>query len=456
MKKLIVILILWIIAALPALSQEMSDSRKQEIVNIYDNFLDLLDSGKYPEAQEMLDSTMQDHLDSTRLKNMWMGINTQFGKITEQVSKEFETYSDPNTGKNYDIILVENNYETGSLITRMVVDRNDKIAGLFLQPPKADDIKLDIPEYADTSLFYEKEVTVGRGSEWKLPGTLSIPKDGEKFPAVVLVHGSGPNDRNEAIGPNRPFRDLAWGLASNGIAVLRYEKRTKEYQETISGKEITLYEETVQDAARAVDLLAGHEKIDKNKIYVLGHSLGGYAIPKIAKETAIPAGYISLAGSAQPLQDMILEQHKYIFNLDNEMTEDEIKEIEKIEKQVKMVESEELSADTPKDKLPMGVSGKYWLYLRDYYPTKEAKNIDKPMFFLQGERDYQVTVEEDLKMWKEALSGRDDVKFKVYKKLNHLFMYGHGPSKPAEYMSKGHVYKEVIGDIAEWINTQDK
>src|SRR5437868_1155092 len=79
-----------------------------------------------------------------------------------------------------------------------------------------------VPVNRDT--FDEREVTVGKG-EWELPGTLGLPKGSGPFPAVVLVQGSGPQDRDETMGVNKPFQDIAWGLASNGIAVLRYDKR---------------------------------------------------------------------------------------------------------------------------------------------------------------------------------------------------------------------------------------
>src|SRR6185369_4322477 len=85
------------------------------------------------------------------------------------------------------------------------------------------------PAYVVPSMFREQELTVGAGTEWALPATLTLPTGTGPFPAVVLVHGSGPNDRDETIGPNKPFQDLAQGLASQGIAVLRYEKRTKQH-----------------------------------------------------------------------------------------------------------------------------------------------------------------------------------------------------------------------------------
>jgi len=93
------------------------------------------------------------------------------------------------------------------------------------------------------------------------------PEGKGPFPAVVLVHGSGPQDRDETIGPNKPFRDLAWGLASQGIAVLRYDKRTKVHGAMMAGavEQFTVKEETIDDALAAVALLRGTDgSITKN------------------------------------------------------------------------------------------------------------------------------------------------------------------------------------------------
>ncbi len=176
------------------------------------------------------------------------------------------------------------------------------------------------PSYVDTSAFTESEVTVGSG-EWALPGTLSMPVGEGPFPAVVLVHGSGPNNRDEGFGPVSPFKDLAWGLASRGIAVLRYDKRTLVYQAELAagGGDLTIEDETIDDAAAAVELLLNTEGIDPQAVFVLGHSLGGMVIPRIAAAAPDARGFIVLAGPARPMEDLILEQTEYILGLDGEL-----------------------------------------------------------------------------------------------------------------------------------------
>src|SRR5205085_5456531 len=163
------------------------------------------------------------------------------------------------------------------------------------------------PSYVNPESFTEKQVKVGKG-EWELPATLTIPKGDGPFPALVLVHGSGPHDRDETIGPNKPFRDLAEGLASRGVAVLRYDKRSLVSPLGIR----TVNEEVVEDAKAAIELLSAEPRIDRRRIIVLGHSLGGTLAPRIAAEDPRTAGIVILAGAARPFEDLLVEQLRYL------------------------------------------------------------------------------------------------------------------------------------------------
>src|SRR5690606_19348563 len=126
-----------------------------------------------------------------------------------------------------------------------------------------------------------------------LPGTLALPKGkapGAGFPAVVLVHGSGPQDRDETVGANRPFLDIARGLAAQGIAVLRYDKRTQARPQDFAAGDYTVDDETTNDAITAVAALGAAEGIDPDRIHVLGHSQGAMLAPRIAAHSGHVAG----------------------------------------------------------------------------------------------------------------------------------------------------------------------
>jgi dipeptidyl aminopeptidase/acylaminoacyl peptidase len=298
----------------------------------------------------------------------------------------------------------------------------------------------------DQPKFEEREVTIGAG-EWQLPGTLTLPEGAGPFPAVVLVHGSGPNDRDETIGPNKPFKDLAWGLASQGIAVLRYDKRTKVYGEQIAALTVfTANQETVDDAALAVDLLRQTSNIDAQRVFVLAHSLGGYLAPRIAQANASLAGLIIVAGLTRPPEDAMLEQYQYIAALDKDAVP--ASTLAELAAQVQAIKA--LQPGDESEPPILGAQTAYWLDLKDYRPADVARSIARPMLILQGERDYQVTLA-DFKNWQDALSGRSDVQFKTYADLNHLLLSGSGKSTPQEYQQAGSVAAAVISDIAAWV-----
>ncbi len=217
--------------------------------------------------------------------------------------------------------------------------------------------------------------------------------------------------------------------------------------------DVTVREETIDDALAAVDLLRDEEGIDVDNIFVLGHSLGGMLIPRIARLDPDIKGFIIMAGASRPLEDLLLEQMTYIYSLEGKISEDEKVQLEQLKAQVAKVKDPGLSENTPAAELPLGVSAKYWLDLRGYDPPEVAKSIKRPVLVLQGERDYQVTME-DYERWEEGLSSKDNVDFKTYPDLNHLFMEGEGKSTPAEYETAGHVSETVINDIARFIKSQ--
>ncbi len=403
-------------------------------------FVDLLVEENFIQAETCFDSTVKGLMPADKLQVIWKELLVETGPLKKQAGIRKDKKSE------YDIIYVTCEFEKTSLDIQIVFNNKKEISGLWFLPPGTS-LEYKIPAYVKPDSFTEKEVTVGSG-EWELPGTLTVPKVPGNIPAVILVHGAGPNDRDETVGANKPFKDIALGLASRGIATLRYEKRTKTYGETMgSMKELTVKEETVDDVLEGLKLLQKAEGIDPGKIFILGHSLGGTLIPKIADLTPDAAGFIILAGATLPLEDKILEQTNYIYSLDGNISSDEQAKLDEIKKIVKKIKA--LNENSPEETL-YGVYPKYWLDLRTYNILDTAKQIKQPLLILQGERDYQVTME-DFKLWKSALEGQKNVEFKSYPFLNHLFIEGEGKSSPDEYMFGGNVPEYIIKDISDWI-----
>jgi uncharacterized protein len=422
-------------------AQQTDEAKKERLTVAGKGFVELLSKADYAKAVAMFDSTMKSVMPEMKLKETWETVAAQAGALKSMPGVKTQKYL------AYDIVLVTCQCERKTFDMRVVFNAAGKIAGMFFAETPPD---YTAPLYVDRTAFKEEEVVVGSG-EWSLHGTVSVPNGPGPFPALVLVHGSGPNDRDESIGPNKPFRDLAWGLASKGVVVLRYEKRTKEHGAKLISltKTLTVKEETIDDALAAVTLLRQTPSVDAHRIFVLGHSLGGMLVPRIGRLDAGIAGFVVLAGLTRPLEDVMLEQTIYILGLQGSVSEADKKKIEELRKQVDKVKNlKESDASTAESILAAPPS--YWLDLRGYDPPEVARTLAHPMLVLQGERDYQVTMK-DFDRWKTALGGRKNVEFKSYPKLNHLAIEGEGKSTPSEYEKGGHVAAYVIEDIAGWI-----
>jgi dienelactone hydrolase len=391
--------------------------------------LDSVLGARYSELTPMFTPEMQKAFPDAEMAKLGTQIKSfgAVGKIGEPAANQ--------AGANT-IVVIPVEFASQTINFRFIVNSKGLLAGMFAIPATT---PWQRPAYSNPASFREKAVTIG-DDEWKLPGTLTLPTGNGPFPVVILVHGSGPSDRDETVGGTKVFKDLAEGLASRGVAVLRYDKRTYVYAPKIKGmRDFTINEETVDDALRAAAFLRKQPEVNAQKIYVLGHSLGGYIAPRIAEDEKF-AGVIVMAGNARPMEDLMVAQAEYL-----KMPAADVAGIKAQAKRIKALEPGD--ADGP---ALLQTPPSYWLDLKDYDPVASAKKVAEPMLFLQGDRDFQVTAK-DLALWKAGLSGRKDVTFQTYPALNHLFVPGEGPSTEAEYRKPGHVAPEVVDEIAKWI-----
>ena len=394
------------------------------------------------------DPTMTAAMPPAKLAQSWDAITAQTGSFQSIEAVTAQTV------QGYQVEIVTTQFAHAKLALKWVFDAQGRVAGFFAAPAQ-ESAPWTPPAYADPATFHEQPATVGT-APWQLDGTLTLPNGKGPFPAVVLVAGSGPNDQNETIEANKPFKDLAWGLASRGIAVLRYNKRTRQYGKQIAASDagFTVNQETVDDARSAVSLLAANSAIDPHRIFVCGHSLGGMMAPRIAQGDAQVAGLVILAGPTRPMEQVAAEQIRYLAALTPPVTPEAQKQIDAIEQAAREIESPSLQPTTEVDFLGARIPGSYFLDLRNYHPAEVAATLKIPMLILRGERDYQVTAADE-QGWKKALAGRHDVTFIDYPGLYHLFMPsvspGNGPGTPADYQKPQHVAQPVIDDIAKWI-----
>lgn len=407
-------------------------------------FVEMLVREDFTGASKNFDATMKATFPPEKLQELWKTVKAQAGafKRVDGVRSE--------KSAQFDVVIVTCEFEKTGVDIKVVFTPERQITGLFLAPAIISSGLYERPAYVRVASFQQKEAVVGSG-EWALPGTLLMPVKKGLLPAVVLVHGSGPNDRDETIGENRPFRDIAEGLASQGIAVLRYDKRTKTHGAKLGSmaNTFTVKEEVIDDAVAAVALLRKTEGIDPRRIYVVGHSLGATLAPRIARADPQIAGLILMAAASRPVEDLLVGQFAYVFSLDGTISTDEQARLDQLKRQVAKLKDPATGDSTPVADMPLGIPAHYWLSLRGYKAAEDARTLKQPMLVLQGERDYQVTLE-DFAGWK-ILSTRKDVTLKSYPKLNHLFIEGEGKSAPSEYSKTGNVAKYVVDDIAAWI-----
>lgn len=410
---------------------------KDEFMQIGNKFVRLMSDGDFAQAVIFYDVAMLNALPEDKLKLTWESVEQKVGVFKEIEKIDFDT-----AGEYYQINVLCR-FESSSLNVRVVLDQEKKVTGLWFLP--ANQVQYSQPDYVNRNSFTETDITFGL-SGWELPGTLSIPKGDGKYAAIVLVHGSGPNDRNESIGPNQPFKDLAWGLSSREIVVLRYDKRTKIHGKKMSMEQTNVENEVIVDALEAIQFLRQRSEVDSNRIFLLGHSLGAMLAPEIAARDGNLAGIILLAAPARPLEVVLLDQLRYLSSLKEGESEEE-SELELLKDQIHQISQQSIDPN----EIVFGAPASYYYDLKKWDQLAFAQQLSIPMLILQGGRDYQVTME-DFQIWQEKLQNRDNVKFIDYPNLNHLFMAGEGMAIPGEYLQKkGNVAEEVIFDVVDWM-----
>jgi uncharacterized protein len=425
---------------IPAVASAQTEANARDVIQD-------MAAAKFSEIEAKYDARMAAALTPGKLGEAWVSINAQAGAFQSIVSVRTSRV------QTYDVAKLVVQFEKGMLDATVSFDADGKIGGLVFRPHQEQQEAAAAPTwqppvYAKQASFTEKPLTL-EDQGFSLPGTHTLPNGPGPFPAVVLVHGSGPHDEDETIGPNKPFKDLAWGLASHGIAVYRYTKRTGAYGEQAAAdpKLITVKEETIDDARAAVALVAKQPGINPEQVFLVGHSLGAFLAPRIATGNAIIAGIVLMAGNTKPLEKVIVGQVQYLTNSGDGAASSAAADAQKAADQI---ESPNLKPDDEVPLLGSKTYGAYWLDLRDYNPVKTAQKLKIPILVLQGGRDYQVTLD-NYKDWQAGIGKRSNATLKFFPEANHLFIFGEGKATPQDYDKPGHVNSQVIDAIAAFV-----
>ena len=305
----------------------------------------------------------------------------------------------------------------------------------------------------------EERIVIGENTKYPLNGLLTLPADvATPVPAVVFVHGSGASNMDEKVGKLTPFKDLAQGLARHGIASVRYDKRSfahgfKRLRD--KGLEVTVKTETIDDAILATELLKKDPRIDPERVFIIGHSMGGMLAPRIDAEGGNYAGLIIMAGSPRKLEEIILDQNEAALRSTKGIVNWIVKK--QVEKFAAMFGGMYQLSDeeAKKRKMGGGTTLYYFKEMGEHPASGYLLTTGKPILILQGEKDFQATAEKDFAAYKQLLDRKENVTFRLYENLSHAFVpsvYGDIMKAKQEYNVEQHISEEVIADIANWIN----
>ncbi|MEH7125314.1 MULTISPECIES: alpha/beta hydrolase family protein [unclassified Bacillus (in: firmicutes)] len=417
-------------------------------------YADLFKTTDWEKAYGHLSNSLQAKVAKEQLPTLIAGLTeAQFGKTKEITLKDIKK-NGVHTNAAFTVTADQGVYE---LVLRLndAGQIDDMLFNTYAVPGQYLN-----PSYNHPENYTEKQVVFGDG-EFTIPGVLTVPKGEGPFPVVVLVHGSGAHDMDETFASLKPFRDMAVGLVNEGVAVLRYDKRT--YSHAIKSyltPKFTIKDETVLDANLAVEKLKAMPEIDAENIFVFGHSQGAFALPMIIdndKNKDIK-GVIGAAGPSGKFHELMIWQVEQQLQRAKDMNvpAEQVKAAEAsvafFKEQFSLLDDPQYSADN----LPANFQftpSYWWFDLRDFVPAELAKKQSVPTLLLQGGKDIQVPSSE-LDAWKKALKDRDNVDYKLYPDMFHMLVNFKGQiDGMTEYMTQGNVPQEFISDIAQWVKT---
>ncbi|MFE6797653.1 alpha/beta hydrolase family protein [Paenibacillus chitinolyticus] len=301
------------------------------------------------------------------------------------------------------------------------------------------------PSYDKPDAYKERRMVIGTGDH-AVEGTLTVPAGKGPFPLVILLQGDGELDRDSTVFAQKPFRDLAVGLANDQVATLRMDKTTREHFAQLNSH-YTIGDEFVEPVLEAVKAARVDPDVDPGRIYAAGHSRGGWMIPRLlAKDTdSLIKGAVVLAGADPRYTEIDSYVHEELGGMIPK------EQLAYYRKQLELVKADSFDPKSPPAAFELPPNPYWWHDIRGYSPADEAKLRSAAMLVLQGEEDFQVPLA-GLKGWKEVYAGNPAVTYKTYPKLTHLFTEGKLENGIGNYKIPTSVPETVIADIAAWVN----
>ncbi len=379
-----------------------------------------------------------------------------------------------------DLGLAEHEGTTYLIILQTTPDEYEALhQALFL--PAVDALRVVVP-VQETLPYKSEEVTFKNGNTL-LAGTLTMPEGDGPFAAVVLVSGSGPQDRDETIGGMKPLGLVADGLTRAGMAVLRYDDQGMGGS---SGDIYATIDETIANAAAAVDYLTTRKEIKTDQIGVLGHSEGGYVAAALGANNKKVAFIIAMAGPAVSAQDVLIEQNKRILKAEGASDEaikiqvdampkmwealakDDRDAFAKLvrqntlayikalpEDQQKALGDPQTYANTVAEQQVRGYFNRWFKSFLEADPTPDWEKTTIPVLAIYGGKDVQVPADQSIPALEAALkkAGNTDYKIVTLPDANHLFQKANTGAL-SEYSTLEPVLTpDFVSAMVDWLKT---
>jgi dienelactone hydrolase len=422
----------------------------------------LLAEGKFDQFVSAGNEAIQRTVTAEHADRLWSAILMRCGKYEERI-----TVRTLPTGECR-IVGLALHFEHAVQPVRVEIDPQGRLAGFWLDPAEMTR-PYEPPPYANPTRYEEQVVSIP--AELPLPATLTIPVGSGPHPAVVLVHAAGPLDRDSTIGVRRPFRDLALGLATRGLGgvcrgggvgggwggggggggvggALANCERSHIYRamgwwppDGWSFSSIA-----IDDTLAALELLRNHSQIDSQRLYVLGHGLGGMAAPHAAERDGRLAGIVIVGCGARSVLDIMLDESRYLARLDGVVSARENEQLARLTQYFTAIRAGRLADVPPTANIPVQFLAE--VHQLDVLAT--VGRLKTTVLVVLGGRDFQTTTE-DQSLWAQALAARPQSDFKVLEDLDHTLVAGSGPASPDDYLQPGHVDAAVIDLLADWL-----
>lgn len=432
MKKVLILFLL--LSGVVQAQQSKNESRMRSLV-------ENLRKEEYSVITSQFDTNLRKSMDTLKISRVWKGLVSMNGPF--KACTGVETFT---SGKN-EINYAHIQFEKRNFDLKVSFNEDNSIKTFVIVPPLESRTVYKEPDYARPDEMNEKVLQVVTGN-YKLNGILSLPKNRSKVPVVIMVHGMGPNDKDETFGAMKIFKDVAYGLTTKGIGVFRYDKRTRQYGAmVIKSKNFDVRTEVTDDVLSAIRAVKADPMVDSTKIFLCGHSYGAMMLPLLAEEAKV-AGYIFLAPDNRPVEDIMIANATETYkSMTNPRQKAQIDTMKAEAQKIKILKDNPTAFPDSVMFLRFPVS--YWKTLATFDPMVKSKSITQPLLVLYGERDYQV-VKSVFNDWKSKVTEKNAT-YKSYPGLNHFFVDGKDKSTPEEYKKPGNFSLVAITDMAEWI-----